>query len=75
MMIALLLAALPMIFWDQGPETAVALKQNGIEQVLVPAERLQAWKATWTGLFAGSLPPIGVPWKKRRRPVSTGKFK
>jgi len=46
MMIALLLAALPLLFWDQGPETAVALKQNGIEQVLVPAERLPAWKAT-----------------------------
>ena len=46
MMIALLLAALPVIFWNQGPETAVALKQNGIEQVLVPAERLQAWKTT-----------------------------
>jgi hypothetical protein len=46
MMLALLLAALPMIFWDQGPETVVALKQNGIEQVLVPAERLQAWKTT-----------------------------
>jgi hypothetical protein len=46
MMLALLLAALPMIFWNQGPETAAALKQNGIEQVLVPAERLQAWKST-----------------------------
>ena len=46
MMIAWLLAALPMIFWDQSPDTATALKQNGIEQVLVPAERLQAWKAT-----------------------------
>jgi hypothetical protein len=46
MTLALLLAALPMIFWDQGPETAAALKQNGIQQVLVPAERLQVWKAT-----------------------------
>lgn len=46
MTLALLLAALPFLFWDQGPETAVALKRNGIEQVLVPAERLQVWKAT-----------------------------
>ena len=46
MMLALLLAALPVIFWNQGPETAVALKENGIEQVLVPVERLQAWKST-----------------------------
>jgi len=69
MMIALLLAALPMIFWDQGPETAVALKQNGIEQVLVPAERLQAWKATglavrgitaaeWSALEEASAPGV-----------------
>jgi len=69
MMIALLLAALPMIFWDQSPETAVALKQNGIEQVLVPAERLQAWKATglavrgitaaeWSALEEASVPGV-----------------
>jgi len=65
----LLLAALPMIFWDQGPETAVALKQNGIQQVLVPAERLQAWKATglvvrgittaeWSALEEASAPGV-----------------
>ena len=69
MMIALLLAALPVIFWDQGPETAVALKQNGIEQVLVPAERLHAWKAMgltvrgiataeWSALEEASAPGI-----------------
>ena len=46
MMLALLLAALPMIFWGQGPEAAASLKQNGVEQVLVSAERLQDWKAT-----------------------------
>ncbi|MCI0419674.1 MAG: hypothetical protein L0387_12715 [Acidobacteria bacterium] len=46
MIAALLLAALPMLFWDQGPETAAALKQNGVEQVVVPAERLPAWKAS-----------------------------
>jgi hypothetical protein len=45
-MMALLLAALPLLFWNQGPETAASLKQNGIDQVLVPAEQLQAWKAT-----------------------------
>src|SRR5262245_11319405 len=69
MMMALLLAALPMIFWDQGPETAQALKQNGIEQILVPAERLQAWKTTglavrgltpaeWTALEEASAPGV-----------------
>ena len=44
MMFALLLAALPVIFWNQGPETAVALKQNGVEQVRVSTERIQDWK-------------------------------
>ena len=69
MMIALLLAALPMIFWDQGPETAASLKQNGIEQVLVPAEKLQAWKtsglsvrgitpAEWTALEEALAPGV-----------------
>jgi len=69
MMLALLLAALPMIFWDQGPETAAALKQNGIEQVLVPAERLPAWKgsgisvrgitpAEWSALEEASAPGV-----------------
>ena len=69
MMMALLLAALPLIFWDQGPETAQALKQNGIEQILVPAERLQAWKTTglsvrgltpaeWTALEEASAPGV-----------------
>jgi hypothetical protein len=55
MIIALLLAALPMIFWDQGPETAASLKQNGIEQVLVPAEKLQAWKSS--GLSVRGITP------------------
>jgi hypothetical protein len=69
MMIALLLAALPMIFWDQGPETAVSLKQNGIEQVVVPVEKLQAWKtsglsvrgissAEWTALEEALAPGV-----------------
>ena len=69
MTLALLLAALPMIFWDQGPETAAALKQNGIQQVLVPAERLQVWKATglvvrgittaeWSALEEASAPGV-----------------
>ena len=69
MMLALLLAALPVIFWNQGPETAVALKQNGIEKVLVPAERLQAWKSTglvvrgittaeWSGLEEALAPGV-----------------
>jgi hypothetical protein len=69
MMLALLLAALPMIFWNQGPETVVALKQNGIEQVLIPAEREQTWKATglsvrvvtateWSSLEEASAPGV-----------------
>jgi hypothetical protein len=69
MMLGLLLASLPMIFWNQGPETAAVLKQNGIEQVLVPAERVQVWKATglvvrgittaeWAALEEASAPGV-----------------
>src|SRR5258706_8796704 len=69
MLIALLLATLPMIFWDQGPETAIVLRQNGIEEVLVPPEQLPAWKATglnvrgisaaaWNALEEASAPGV-----------------
>ena len=40
----LLLAALPSLFWDGGPDTAPALKDAGIKEVHVPAARLAEWK-------------------------------
>src|SRR6202163_4745817 len=40
----LLLAALPGLFWDRGADTAPALRDAGIKQILAPAERLAEWK-------------------------------
>ena len=45
-MLALLAAvALPALYWDQGPATAAAVKQAGIERLFVPAGEQEAWKA------------------------------
>src|SRR5206468_7495730 len=41
----LLLAALPALFWDGAADTAPALHDAGIKQMLVPKERLAAWKS------------------------------
>ena len=40
----LVAAAVPGIFWDQGPDTAASLKQAGIECVTVEPAKLDAWK-------------------------------
>jgi hypothetical protein len=40
----LLLAALPGVYWDQGIETADALRKNGIERVYVPPEQVDSWR-------------------------------
>jgi hypothetical protein len=40
-----LLAALPALFWDGAPDTAPALREAGIQQILVPAARLASWKS------------------------------
>jgi hypothetical protein len=41
----LVLAALPALFWDGAPDTAPALREAGIQQILVPAARLASWKS------------------------------
>jgi hypothetical protein len=41
----LLLAALPALFWDGAADTAPALRDAGINQILVPAARLASWKS------------------------------
>lgn len=41
----LFLAAAAVLFWDQGPETANALKDAGITEIRVPAARLAAWRS------------------------------
>ena len=40
----LLLAALPALFWDGAADTAPALRDAGIHQIVVPAARLASWK-------------------------------
>jgi hypothetical protein len=41
--LALVLAALPVLYWEQPPETAAALKQAGIERLRVPPGRAREW--------------------------------
>ena len=41
----LLAALLPGLYWDQGAKTVEAVKQAGVERVLVPAGQESAWKA------------------------------
>ncbi len=43
---ALLILALPCLFWTQGPETAARLKEAGIERVCVPAAKLASWNGS-----------------------------
>jgi hypothetical protein len=45
MFFLMLAAALPGLYWEQGPETAGALKTAGIECVQVSAAKLDTWKA------------------------------
>ncbi len=54
MSLALLVAALPVLYWEQPPATAVLLKQAGIERLRVPPGSAAAWKAA--GLDASPLP-------------------
>lgn len=45
-MLGLFLAAiLPGLYWDQGAQTADAVKKAGVERVYVPADQTAAWKA------------------------------
>ena len=55
MSLALLLAALPVLYWEQRPETAALLRQAGIERLRVPPASAAAWKAT--GLATSPLAP------------------
>ena len=44
-MLWLLAAALPVLYWQGGAETAPQLKQAGITQILVPESRAESWKS------------------------------
>jgi hypothetical protein len=44
MMLFLLLATAPEVFWEQGPQTADLLKKSGIERIAVPASQAAEWQ-------------------------------
>jgi hypothetical protein len=44
MFLLTLAVALPGLFWDQGPQTAEALKKSGIECVQVAPQKAEDWK-------------------------------
>lgn len=75
MSLPLLLAALPLLYWPQGADSAPALKQAGIERIAAPPEQAAAWRAagmTVVELEAAErsartlLPPPGIVPQSRR---------
>ena len=44
MFLPILAVALPGLFWEQGPETAEALRKSGIECIQVAPAMVEAWK-------------------------------
>jgi len=43
--VALLLAALPALYWPEPVATAAAVREAGIERLLVPPDQVDAWRA------------------------------
>jgi hypothetical protein len=52
-MLLLLAAALPALFWDGAIDSAPALRDAGITEIVAPAERLDTWKGV-SGISAKS---------------------
>jgi len=65
-----LAAVMPALYWDQGPKTADAVKQAGIERMYVPAGQEAAWKSAGVDATAFDiskfveLPPPGVEHRR-----------
>lgn len=55
MTLALLVAALPVLYWDQPADTAAALRGAGIGSLRVPPQRVAEWRRA--GFDATALPP------------------
>lgn len=55
MSLALLVAALPLLYWDQAATTAPDLRRAGIETLRVPKERVAEWRRA--GFDASPLAP------------------
>jgi hypothetical protein len=51
---ALLLAALPLVYWTHGIDAAPSLEQAGIERVAVPANEAAAWQQAGFSVVATS---------------------
>jgi hypothetical protein len=71
----LLLAALPLLYWPQGTDSAPALKQAGIARIAAPPEQAAGWRAAGLSVVevAASevaartlLPPPGIVPQARR---------
>jgi hypothetical protein len=54
---ALLLAALPVLYWPQGVDAAPALREAGIARLCAPAEAVSAWRDA--GFDASACEPSG----------------
>jgi hypothetical protein len=63
---ALLLAALPAIYWTQPPTTADALRQAGVARVLVPEASAAGWSGT--GVEVAAVSPDDVAARVRLEP-------
>jgi hypothetical protein len=66
----ILLAALPVLYWQAGPDTTPLLKQAGITQIAVPLSNLSLWKNVRDLRVEGvnlqesmQLPPPGVAFR------------
>ena len=77
MVVFLLAALLPALDWDQGPTTAKAVKDAGVQRLYVPADQVAAWKDQ--GLDAEAfdaakfvkLPAPGVEYKMNEAAATT----
>jgi hypothetical protein len=58
-----LLAALPALYWPEPLDTAPALRDAGVEQILVPAEALEAWKKA--GFAATAIRPADLDAREK----------
>jgi hypothetical protein len=69
MLVFLLAALLPALHWDQGPSTANAVKDAGVQRLCVPADQVAAWTnqgfdaAAFDAAKFVKLPAPGVEYK------------
>ena len=75
--IQFLAAAIPGLFWEQGPETKAAILEAGVDCIRVPATTVEAWKAAGVCATAADpaslvkLPAPGVQFRPNIATAST----